>query len=251
MKILIQAFLLVTVFFPRLVSAEEVRIAVATNFLSTLKELGHNFENETDHVLVISSGSTGKLYAQIRHGAPFEVFLSADASRPQLLEEEGMAVPGSRFTYAVGKLTLWSPDPKLLHEDGQAVLARGSFKRLAIANPKTAPYGAAAKHALESLGLWPRLKGRIVQGENIGQTLQFVVSRNAQLGFVALSQIIGPPLKGTGSRWDVPEHLYEPILQQAVLLVRGQSKRGATAFLEFLKSPAAQNMIKRAGYGLK
>lgn len=251
MRVFLQTFLIATVFLPPLVSAEEVRIAVATNFLSTLKELVRHFEHETGHVVVISSGSSGKLYAQIRHGAPFAVFLSADSRRPQLLEEEGLAVPGSRFTYAVGKLTLWSPDPHLLKEDGQVVLARGSFDRLAMANPKTAPYGAAAKRVLQTLGLWSHLQGRIVQGENIGQAFQFVVSRNAQLGFVARSQIMGPPITGAGSRWEVPDDLYEPIRQQAVLLVRGQSNRAAAAFLEFLKSSPAQNMITNAGYGLK
>jgi molybdate transport system substrate-binding protein len=232
-------------------SAGEVRIAVAANFISTLNEIANQFERESRHTTLISSGSSGKFYAQIKHGAPFDVFLSADASRPQLLEGEGLAVPGSRFTYAVGRLTLWSPDPHMLNNDGPTVLLNGRFEHLAIANPKTAPYGTAAKHVLEQLRLWTDLKDRIVQGENIGQTFQFVFSHNAQLGFVALAQVLDPKIHGAGSRWDVPEHLHEPLAQQAVLLTKGQRNNAAIAFLDFVKGPTAQAIIERFGYGLE
>ncbi len=232
-------------------SAGEVRIAVAANFTSTLNEIANQFERESRHTTLISSGSTGKFYAQIKHGAPFDVFLSADASRPQLLEDEGLAVPGSRFTYAVGRLTLWSPDPHILKDDGPTVLTNAQFEHLAIANPKTAPYGTAAKHVLEQLGLWHQLKNRMVQGENIGQTFQFVFSHNAQLGFVALAQVLDPKINGAGSRWNVPAHLHEPLAQHAVLLTNGQRNTAAIAFLDFVKSSTARAIIERFGYELE
>jgi len=232
-------------------AAEEVRIAAATNFLSTLKEIVVNFDRDTGHTAVISSGSSGRLYAQIRNGAPFDVFLSADVRRPRLMEEEGLAVEGSRFTYAVGRLTLWSPDSNLVTGEGKLVLSNGSFTHLAIANPKTAPYGAAAKTTLQALGLWNHMKSRIVRGENIGQTFQFVFSQNAQLGFVALSQVLDPKINGAGSRWDVPVNLHAPLRQQAVLLVRGQHNQAAKAFLAFVKGTKARKIIERFGYGLE
>lgn len=232
-------------------SAREVRVAVAANFTSTLKEIAIQFERKSGYATLISSGSSGKFYAQIKHGAPFDVFLSADAARPQLLEDEGLAVPGSRFTYAVGRLTLWSPDPHMLKDDGPTVLLNGRFEHLAIANPKTAPYGTAARHVLEQLGLWNHLKDRIVQGENIGQTFQFVFSRNAQLGFVALAHVLDPKIKGAGSRWNVPESWHEPLTQQAVLLTNSQHNAAAIAFLDFLKGPTAGAIIEQFGYGLE
>lgn len=230
-------------------AAEEVRVAVATNFLATLKEIVINFERDTGHTAIISSGSSGKLYAQIRNGAPFDVFFSADAKRPKLMEDEGLAVQGSRFTYAVGRLTLWSPDSSLIKDDGETVLERGGFNRLAMANPKTAPYGTAAKSTLQALGLWNQLEERIVRGENIGQTFQFVYSQNAQLGFVAMSQVLDPKINGAGSRWDVPENLYDPLRQQAVLLTRRKNNSAAKAFLGYVKSSKAQTIIERFGYG--
>ena len=245
-------FCTLIIFFPILataVVAEEVKIAAAANFLSTLKEIVINFENDTRHTAVVSSGSSGKLYAQIKHGAPFDVFFSADATRPKLMEKEGLAVQGSRFTYAVGRLTLWSPDSNLVKGDGKTVLSNRRFNHLAIANPKTAPYGAAAKSTLQVLELWEGIKGQIVQGENIGQTFQFVFSQNAQLGFVALSQVLDPKINGSGSRWDVPVDLYVPLHQQAVLLLNGQHKNAATAFLKYVKGPKARKIIKRFGYG--
>jgi molybdate transport system substrate-binding protein len=232
-------------------SAEEVRVAVAANFRAALSEIVKLFERDTRHTALVSSGSSGKFYAQINHGAPFDVFFSADVARPQLMEEEGLAVPGSRFTYAIGRLTLWSPDPNMIKGEGLTVLSNGPFEHLAMANPKTAPYGAAAKHILEALGLWNHIKGRIVQGENIGQAFHFVYSQNAQLGFVALSQILGPKINGAGSRWDVPENLHEPLRQQAILLITGQQNKAATAFLDYVKGPKARTIIEQFGYGLE
>lgn len=232
-------------------AAEEVRVAVAANFLTTLNEIVTNFEKDTDHTAVVSAGSSGKLYAQIKHGAPFDVFFSADVKRPQLMEEERLAVPGSRFTYAVGRLTLWSSDPDMIKDDGKTVLKNGKFEYLAIANPKTAPYGAAAKKILKRLNLWDHLKDRIVQGENIGQTFQFVFSKNAQLGFVALSQVLDPQIHGSGSRWDVPVKFYDPLEQQAVLLVPGEHNQAAKALLDYVKGEKGRKIIEGYGYGLE
>jgi len=232
-------------------SAEEVRIAVATNFLATLKEIVRNFSRDTGHTAVISSGSSGKLYAQIKHGAPFDVFFSADVQRPHLLEKEGLATQGSRFVYAVGRLTLWSPDADMINGNGKEVLSNSGFRRLAIANPKTAPYGAAAQSALQALGLWNQMKGRLVQGENVGQTLQFVFSRNAQFGFVSLSQVLDSKINGSGSRWDVPADLHDPLHQEAVLLAKGQGNEAALGFLEYVKSQRAREIIERFGYRLE
>ena len=232
-------------------AAEEVRVAVATNFLATLKAIIIHFERDTGHTIVVSSGSSGKLYAQIRNGAPFDVFFSADAQRPQLMENEGLAVHGSRFTYAVGRLTLWSPDPSKIIGHGRTILLHDPFTHLAIANPKTAPYGTAAQQTLQALGVWEHVQGRIVQGGNIGQTFQFVFSENAELGFVALSQVLSPRIHGSGSRWDVPTHLYDSLRQQAVLLVNGQHQHAAQAFVTYLKGSQARAIIQRFGYGLE
>lgn len=235
---------------PPVTVAEEVRVAVATNFTATLRELVAGFERETGHTAVVSSGSSGKLYAQIKHGAPFDVLFSADVTRPKLLEEEGLAVRGSRVTYAVGRLTLWSAAPDVVKADGRATLS-GRFDHLAMANPVTAPYGAAARQTLQALGLWGRLHGRIVQGENIGQTFQFVFSHNARLGFVARSQVLDASINGTGSRWDVPTHLHDPLRQQVVLLVKGQTNEAATALLDYVQRATSRTIIERFGYGLE
>jgi len=231
--------------------AEEVRVAVAANFKATLNEIVTNFEQDTGNTILISAGSSGKFYAQIKHGAPFDVFFSADVTRPQLIEEDGLALPGSRFTYAVGRLALWSPDPHMLKDDGPTVLSDGRFEHLAIANPKTAPYGTAAQQTLVALELWNHVKDRIVQGENIGQTFHFVFSKNAQLGFVARSQVLDPKINGAGSRWDVPEDFYEPLRQQAVLLTHGQQNEAAKAFLDYIKGQEARTILERFGYGLE
>lgn len=230
-------------------AAEEVRVAVAANFRAALDEIVTRFEQDTGHTAVVSSGSSGKLYAQIRNGAPFDVFFSADATRPRLLEKEGFAIQGSRFTYAVGRLTLWSPGPAVIEGDGRSTLLNDRVEHVAIANPKTAPYGAAAKEALQALGLWERLQDRLVRGENIGQTFHFVFSRNAQLGFLALSQVLATD--GAGNRWDVPAHLYAPLRQQAVLLRGGQRNEAARAFLDYVKGATSRNVIERFGYALE
>jgi len=230
--------------------AEEVRVAVAANFLATLNEIITNFQADTSHTILVSSGSSGKLYAQIKNGAPFDVFFSADAERPQLLEEEGLAVKGSRFVYSVGRLTLWSPDSNVIQGEARHILSDGHFDHLAIANPKTAPYGRAAEQTLKKMGLWESLKDRIVQGENIGQAFQFVFSRNAQLGFVALSQVLDPKINGSGSRWDVPTSFHDALEQEVVLLMTGQNHAGAKAFLEYVKGDNSRAIIERFGYEL-
>lgn len=225
--------------------ADEVRVAVAANFAPVLSQLAAPFAAATGHRLLISGGSSGKLYAQIVQGAPFDVLLSADAERPRRLEAQGQAVAGSRFTYARGRLVLWSAKPGLVDDRGE-VLRRGEFKRLALANPRIAPYGAAARDVLQALGLWEALRTRVVQGEDIGQTFQFVRTGNAKLGFVAWAQVKAQGEKG--SFWLVPETLHRPIEQQAVLLARARYNKAARAFVDFLHTKPAREIIKRAGY---
>lgn len=229
--------------------AEQVQVAVAANFVPPFKEIAAEFEKASSHSVQISAGSSGKFYAQIKNGAPFEVFLSADDERPKLLEDEGLGVKGSRFTYAIGRLVLWSQDPALV--TGVGTLRNGTFKHLAIANPKTAPYGAAAMQAMVKLGVWESLQPKIVMGENQGQTSGFLESGNAELGFLALSQVLDEKLRGKGSRWDVPEDLHEPIRQDAVLLTKGQNNLAAKALMEFMQSQQARAVIERYGYHVK
>ena len=233
------------------VLAGEVTVAVASNFLNPFKQLVPAFQKMSGHTIRTVSGSTGKLYAQILHGAPFEVFLAADSERPRRLEKNGQAVAGTRFTYARGKIVLWSADARRIDAEGKNTLRLRNFKHLALANPKTAPYGRAARTALQRLNLWESLSSTVVQGENISQTFQFVATGNAEIGFVSLSQIMDPRLKIRGSRWLVPEHLYDAIRQDAVLLVQGESQPAARALLKFLKSETALNIIQSYGYGLK
>ncbi len=244
-------FVLLMFFVPNLSFAfgEEVRVAVAANFLTTFNSIAKQFEEETSHKVLVSPGSSGKLYVQIKNEAPFDLFFSADARRPELLEQNGLAVCGSRFTYAVGRVTLWSPDPLFIQNDGKTALTKGKFDYLAIANPKTAPYGQAAVQILKRLQVWEQIHDRLVYGENIGQAFQFVFTNNAQLGFVALSQVLDPKLKNMGSRWDVPAHLYDPLTQQAVLLKNGQSNPAAKTFLAYMKGETARDIIKHFGYG--
>jgi molybdate transport system substrate-binding protein len=225
--------------------AAQVKVAVAANFTAAMKEIAAAFEAATGHELVVSYGSTGKIYAQIVNGAPFEVFLAADQARPQRLVEEGRA--SDRFTYAVGRLVLWSPDPDRVDARG-AVLRSGDFRRLAIANPVTAPYGAAAVQVLERLGLMQALEPRLVRGDNIAQAYQFVATRNAELGFVAMAQVA---LEPGGSRWPVPLDLYDPIRQDAVLLEKGRDNPAARALLDYLAGPEAHAVIERFGYGVE
>lgn len=231
------------------VQGEEVLVAVATNFQNPVRDISAAFEKATGHRVMMSAGSSGKLYAQVIHGAPFEVFLSADSVRPKLLEEAGLTVPGSRFTYAVGRLALWSKDKGMVKKDGYRVLTEAPFSYLAIANPKTAPYGHAAVQVMRRLKVWDLVSSRLVQGENIGQALQFVASGNAELGFVALSQVLDPRLKGVGSFWKVPLTLHDALKQDAVLLVAGQSNPAALAFMRFMESPHARAVIQQFGYG--
>jgi molybdate transport system substrate-binding protein len=229
--------------------AAEVRVAVAANFAGPMKVLAEGFEKATGHKAVLSSGSTGKFYAQIRSGAPFDVFLAADAESPARLEKEGATVPGSRFTYATGRLVLWSARPGLVDAKGE-VLERGQFAHIALAAPKLAPYGAAAVETMTRLGVLARLEPKFVQGESIGQAFGFVSSGNAELGFVALSQVWEYGKLRSGSAWIVPAELHSPIRQEAVLLARGKDNAAAVALVAFLKSDAAQAVIRSFGYGV-
>lgn len=228
-----------------------VQVAVAANFAAPLDRIAAAFLQASGRTLAISAGSTGKLAAQIENGAPFEVLLAADAEHPEKLEKAGQAVPGTRFTYARGRLVLWSADPALVDHEGK-VLSGGRFHHLAIANPQLAPYGAAAQQVLTGMGLWQKVAPLLVVGEDIGQTYQFVASRAADLGFVALSQVRAGIENGQpkGSHWLVPDSLYKPIEQQAVLLVKGRTSRGARALLDFLKGPETRAVLERFGYGL-
>ncbi|MBE0437794.1 MAG: molybdate ABC transporter substrate-binding protein, partial [Methylomicrobium sp.] len=229
--------------------AEDVYAAVAANFSGPMQKIAAAFEKDTGYKVLLSFGATGKLYAQIVNGAPFEVFLSADAKTPERLENEGYLVAQSRFTYAIGKLALWSADDRLIDEQ-ELVLRQGNFKHLAIANPKNAPYGAAAMEVLEKLGLNDKLSPKLVTGESISQAFQFVHSGNAQLGFVALSQIMTDGKINTGSAWLVPADLYTEIRQDAGLLTIGENNPAARALLNYLKNESALAVIRSHGYGL-
>lgn len=229
--------------------ADQVHVAVAANFAAPLQKIAAAFQQETSHSALVSSGATGKLAAQIRNGAPFQVFLSADDETPAKLESEGLGIAGSRFTYAIGRLVLWSANAQLV--DGRPeVLKVGTFKHLALANPKLAPYGQAAMQTLEKLGLVSSLQPRFVQGENIAQTYQFVASGNAELGFVALSQVMTEGQMGSGSFWLVPPSMHDPIRQDALLLQTGKRQPAALALMQFLKSDKARAVIRASGYVL-
>ena len=232
------------------IRADEATIAVAANFTAPMQRIASDFERASGHRLKLSFGGTGKLYAQIANGAPFDVLLSADDETPARLVKEGHGVTGSTFTYAIGKLVLWSPDPKLIDNKGE-ILKKGGFKHIAIANPKTAPYGAAAVQTMSQLGVLESVKPLFVQGENISQTHQFVTTGNAELGFVAYSQVIKNGQIGGGSGWLVPANLYDPIRQDAVLLAKGQNNPAAKALLDYLKGEKAQVVIKSFGYELR
>ncbi len=227
--------------------AAETRVAVAANFTEPAKAIAAKFEARTGHKATLSFGSSGQFYTQIANGAPFEVFLSADAERPTRAEAEGLAVAGTRFTYATGRLVLWSRTPGLVDAKG-AVLAKGGFEKLAIADPKSAPYGQAAIETLTKLKLQDTLKPKIVTGSSITQTYQYVQTGAAELGFVALSQVINEP---GGSRWMVPTANHTPIDQQAVLLKTGSGNPASKAFLQFLKSSEAKAIIRRYGYEVR
>ena len=221
--------------------AESVSVAVAANFTAVAEELAPLFKAETGHDVTYSFGATGQLYAQITQGAPFDVFLAADDVRPALAVMEGFGVEGSVFTYAIGALALYSTSIDVA--DGKAVLEAGTFEKIAIADPATAPYGRAATETIAALGLTEAISPKLVMGENITQTLQFVESGNAELGFVAASQVVGK-----SGVWIVPSELFEPIRQDAVLLKGGETNPAAAAYVDFLQSDAAIAAIEAAGY---
>jgi molybdate transport system substrate-binding protein len=230
--------------------ADEVSVAVAANFTGPMQVISVLFERDTGHKANLAFGATGKFYAQITNGAPFEVLLAADDETPARLIKEGHGVAGTAFTYAIGKLVLWSADHKLVDAKGE-ILKKGGFRHLALANPKTAPYGAAALQTMTKLGVADTLKPLFVQGENISQTQQFVVTGAAELGFVAYSQVIKNGQIASGSGWIVPGSFYDAINQDVVLLARGKDKLAATALLKYLKSDKAQAVIKSFGYELR
>lgn len=231
------------------VQAGEVRVAAASNFAAPMERIALLFQHESGHTLKVSLGSTGKFYAQIKSGAPFDVLLAAEDAIPKRLEQEGLAVGGSRFVYASGKLVLWSVQPDFVDEKA-AVLNKGNFNKLAIADPRLAPYGMAAKETLEKLVMWNAIQGKLVKGENITQTYQFVATENAELGFVALSQIMRDGKITGGSWWLVPAGMYKPIRQSAVMLSGAKDAPAAQAFLAYLKSEKAKAVMRGFGYEL-
>ena len=231
------------------VHADEVQVAVAANFTAPIQAIAADFEKDTGHTLVAAYGATGQFYTQIRNGAPFQVFLSADDSTVQKLEAEGETVKGSRFTYAVGTLALWSAKEGYVDANGD-VLKRNAFQHLSIANPKAAPYGLAATQVLAREGLTDKVKAKIVEGQNITQAYQFVSTGNAELGFVALSQIYKDGKVSSGSAWIVPSSMHDPIKQDAVILNKGKDSAAAKALMDYLKGPKAAAVIKSYGYEL-
>ena len=233
---------------PGPVRGEELRVAVAANFLETAEALIPPFESSTGHRVTLISGSTGQLYAQVERGAPFEVLLAADQVTPARLEEAGLAVKGSRFIYAIGELTLWSRHPEAALLDGPDGLLDDRFQHIALANPRLAPYGAAAQRTLERLGLWSRLKAKLVFGQNIAQTFSLVASGAADAGFIAQAQWVHSELPRVGTSWPVPADLHPPILQAATLLQAGRSKESARTFLRYLKGESARALIRKSGY---
>jgi molybdate transport system substrate-binding protein len=240
--------LLVILFSISILQAEagELHIAVAANFIAPLTEISAAFEDATDHRIVLIPGSTGKHYAQIINGAPFDVFFSADTEHPTLLDNAGLAIHGSRYTYALGRLVLWSPQRDFIQAGGD-VLTTDNFRYIAIANPRLAPYGKAAREMLQKIHQWERLKTKLVQGENISQAFQFVYSGNAELGFIAHSQLIALTHDKPGSSWLVPENMHAPIAQQAIQLTDSGIAR---LFLDYAKLPEAQQIILKYGYDL-
>ena len=227
--------------------AEEAMVAVAANFSAPMQQIAALFHKETGHQIKLSFGASGGIYAQIKNGAPFDLFLSADQLTPQKLEAEGLGVPNSRFTYATGQLVLWSKQEGLVDAKGH-VLQNKSIQRIALANPKLAPYGAAAIETMTNLGLLKELQSKLVQGDNIAQTYQFVSTQNAQIGFVALSQVFANGKITSGSAWIVPGNLHQPIQQDVILLRKGQDNKAATALLLYLKGEQAKKIMKSFGY---
>ena len=229
--------------------ADDVNVAVAANFTAPMKQIAADFEKDTGHKAILSFGSTGKFYTQIREGAPFQVFFAADDETPARIEKEGGAVAGTRMTYAIGKLVLWSKQSSVVDDKG-AVLKSGKAERIAIADPKLAPYGAAAVETMTKMGVYEQLKGKIVQGESIGQAYQFAASGNAPMGFVALSQVYADGKLKEGSAWIVPAELYSPIRQDVLVLEKGKDNPAAKALVEYIKGDKARAVIKSFGYDL-
>lgn len=229
-------------------AAEDALVAVAANFAKAAGDIGAAFTADTGHTITLTSGSTGKLHAQISEGAPFAVLLSADAKTPEKLEQEGKAVGGTRFTYAIGRLTLWSADPALIGADPKAALLAEGTRFIAIANPDLAPYGLAAREALQAMGLWEDVQGKIVMGQNIGQVFSMADTGAAQAAFIASSALDAPGAPVKGSRHDVPQAMFTPIRQDAVLLAAGAENAAARAFVDYLASDKAKGIIRAFGY---
>jgi molybdate transport system substrate-binding protein len=229
--------------------AGEVTVAVAANFTAPMQKIAQAFEQDTGHKAQLAFGATGKFYAQIKNGAPFALLLAADDETPARLEKEGLAIAGTRFTYATGRLALWSKSPNLVDDKGE-VLRSNRFFKIAIADPKLAPYGVAAMEVIQHLGLQAHVVPKLVQGESIGQTYQFVSTENAQLGFVALSQISYDGRITQGSAWVVPPSMHTPLKQDAVLLNYGKDNAAAQALLKYLQAEKAKTMIRQYGYAL-
>jgi molybdate transport system substrate-binding protein len=227
--------------------AEEVVAAVAANFAAAMARIEPAFEQASGHQLTVVLGSSGKFLQQIQQGAPFDVFLSADAERPELLARSNLGVPASRFTYAIGRLALWSPQADAF-SDGETYLKAGAFRHLAIANPAVAPYGVAAQRTLEQLGLWAGLQEKIVRAEDIGQVYAMAGSGAAEAAFVAYSAVLAG--NKPGSQWLMPQTLYPPLKQDAILITRAQNNPAAKALLDYLKTPAARDVIESLGYDL-
>ena len=244
-----KAVFVLAAFGAALAHADEVQVAVAANFTAPMQKIAAEFEKDTGHKAQLAFGATGKFYAQIKNGAPFEILLAADDTTPEKLEKEGAAVAGSRFTYAIGRLVLWSSKPGFVDDKGE-VLKSGDARHVSIANPKLAPYGQAAIEALTSLKLLDAVQPKFVQGENIAQTHQFVATGNAELGFVALSQVMKDGKIAEGSAWIVPADLHQPIRQDAVLLGNGKGKPAAEALLKYLGGDKAKAVIQSFGYAL-
>jgi molybdate transport system substrate-binding protein len=227
--------------------AADVPVAVAANFTAPMEKIAAQFAKDTGHKAVLTFGATGNFYAQIRNGAPFMLLLAADDQTPARLEKEGAGVAGTRFTYAIGRLVLWSAKPGVVDDKGE-VLAKGQFEHIAVANPTLAPYGAAAMETLRRLNLLEKVRPRLVQGENIGQAFQFVATGNAPLGFVALSQVMVDGRIAKGSAWVVPAGLHQPIRQDAVILARGKDSAAAAALAAYLRGDKARAIIRSYGY---
>jgi molybdate transport system substrate-binding protein len=241
----LKSYLIISVLLSSLASAEQITVAIAANFIAPMHQLVTEFEQQGEHQVTVVSGSSGRFFAQVYHGAPFDVFLSADSDKPQKLIDLGLALPSSLFTYATGRLVLWGGNRKqeIKQKISEKTLSKADFNHLAIANAKLAPYGKAAKEVLVGLGLEKETRSKWVVGENISQTYQFVASQNAEYGFIAASQ-----WQDKSSGWLVPEHLHQPIQQDAVILMRAQENKAALALVEYLQSPAAAVIIQQYGY---